>query len=103
MYTLYFTVCKLYLDFLKWEEKKNHLKAVLENQAGSSFQSTKIEMICGRYKANVIRFHERAKAPIAPKRQRVSPKKANSRITSSSETAETGRRYWYDGELVIYS
>lgn len=52
---VYFTVCKLYFDVLKWEEKSNHSKAVLEIQAGY-YKNAKIEMICEKYKAEVIKL-----------------------------------------------
>jgi len=79
--------------------KQNHLKVELEIQAGY-YQSTKIEVICVRYKADCDQINKCMKEPMHLKpmkaeREALQNSKLstwNTRITSSSEISGAGRR-----------
>ena len=103
--------CKVYLSLnnnnnknRQEKIKQNHLKVELEIQAGY-YQSTKIEVICVRYKADCDQINKCMKEPMHLKpmkaeREALQDSKLstwNTRITSSSEISGAGRRNWYDG------
>ena len=86
--------------FKKQEKiKQNHLKVELEIQAGY-YQSTKIEVICVRYKADCDQINKCVKEPMhlqPTKAEREALPKSelsiwNTRITSSSEISGAGGR-----------